>query len=218
MHTSYPRKALDLAAALLRAPFDIPPYLRTLPCWGRQPTDYELPWLTFAAIRRIERHLDRDSRVFEFGSGGSTFFFARHAGQVTCVESHPEWHATVTELARQRHYNNLTCLLEPMGNGVGADYADHSFFRPILQEHWDLILVDSFCAFETGGLGGALRPHAFSLAVRQLKPGGMIVLDDSWLYPELLRPRVGWQIEDCVGVGPCRYGVSSTAVFRWHPG
>jgi len=214
MNTSFPRKALSLLSALAHSPRDIGPYLRHLPCWGRQPADLELPWLTYAAIRRIERHLTPSSRVFEFGSGGSSFFFARRGLQLTSVESDPEWHARITELARRRGLANLICRLEALDEAALVHFHGHPFFLAVQAGPWDLILIDSFCGFETGGTGGQLRPYAFSLAVNQLKPGGLIVVDDSWLYPELLQPRAGWSIEDCAGVGPCRYGVSSTALFR----
>jgi hypothetical protein len=214
MNTSYPRKALSLLSAFARSPRDLGPYLRSLPCWGRQPADLELPWLTFGAIRQIERHLTPSSQVFEFGSGGSTFYFARRAAHVTSVESHPEWHAHVTGLAHRRGLANLTCRLEALDEAALANFQGHPFFLAVQAARWDLILIDSYCGFETGGTGGQLRPYAFSLALPQLKPGGLIVVDDSWLYPALLQPRAGWSIEDCVGVGPCRYGVSSTALYR----
>jgi predicted O-methyltransferase YrrM len=154
--------------------------------------------------------------VFEFGSGGSTFFFARRAACVTSIESDPVWYAHITTLAQNRGLDNVDYRLEAMNDDSLDGYQQHPFFRAVQKATWDLILIDSFCGYRTGGSGGQLRPYAFSLSLAQLNPGGMIVVDDSWLYPELLRPLRGWSIEDYVGVGPCRYGVSSTAIFCRH--
>ncbi|MBI5865097.1 MAG: hypothetical protein HZB38_11440 [Planctomycetes bacterium] len=42
---------------------------------GASALDDERPWITFAATRFLERAVRPGSRVFEWGSGGSTLFF-----------------------------------------------------------------------------------------------------------------------------------------------
>ena len=59
-----------------------------------------------------------------------------------------------------------------------------------------------------------IPPAAFAAALPHVNPGGVIVVDDSWMFPELLVPRAGWEIHNFVGVGPSRYGVTSTAILR----
>ena len=213
MHTSYPRKLSDLALAMGRSPGDLGPYLRHLPLWGRQPVDFAVPWFSFPAIRQLESHIRRDHQVFEFGSGGSSFFFAARAGHIVSVESHADWHDRVQAVTRERGITNLECELHPLAGGKLANYRSSPFFQRVLTGHWDIIVIDCFCGFADGSFG-QLRRHAFELSLNQVAPGGMIVLDDSWLYPELLGPRAGWEVHDFVGVGPCRYGVTSTAILR----
>lgn len=213
MNTSYPRKLADLTLALAASPRDVWPYLTHLPCWGRQPVDVELPWISYPAIRLLESHLRPHHRVFEFGSGGSTFFFARRSASVLAMESHAPWQARVTDLARSRQLANVTCELHPLDDGQMEGYRDSPFFHRVASHQWDVIMIDCFCGCADGTYG-QLRRHALELSLSQLAPGGLIVLDDSWLFPDLLVPRPGWVIRDLVGPGPCRYGVTSTAIFQ----
>lgn len=114
---------------------------------------------------------------------------------------------------RERAVNNLNCELHPLIDGQMDGYRDSNFFHRILDRQWDIIVIDCFCGFSDGSYG-QLRRHAFQLALNQVKLNGIIILDDSWLFPELLTPRKGWEIKDYIGVGPCRYGVTSTAILR----
>lgn len=216
MNTSYPRKILDLAGSLARSPREWWPYLRHLPVWGHGPVDYEVPWFSFGAIRFLESWILPRHRVFEFGSGGSSFFFARRAGHVTSMESHPEWHERVQLLAHNRGITNLDCQLHPLADGQLAGYRLSPFFQQVRTGQCDIIVIDCFCGFSDGSYG-QLRRHAFELSLPQVAPGGMIILDDSWLFPELLVPRDGWRIQDHIGTGPCRYGVTSTAILQRAP-
>jgi len=214
MNTSYSRKAVELSLALVRSPGDFGRWLRYLPAWGRWPADVELPWFSFGAIRELDRRITARHRVFEFGSGGSTFFFARRAASIVTIESDPGWHERVQQLVRARSLQNVSCVLHPLGDDNAADYRNNPFFREVLTAQWDVVVIDSFCGHGIGGPHGGLRPYAFELALPQVAPGGLLVLDDSWMFPELLAPRDGWEIRDFRGPGPCRYGVTSTAIFQ----
>jgi hypothetical protein len=213
MDTSLSAKALALARSFVASPRDILPYLRTLPYWGRQPTDLELPWFSFAAIRVLQNSLNGTERVFEYGSGGSTFFFAHRSAQVLSVEDDPAWHGLVASKLARRGVTNAQVELHPMVDDERSTFLASSFSQRIRAAFWDVIVVDCHCGHNASQYG-EIRPAALELAMTQLNPGGMIVLDDSWMFPQLLTPRPGWHIKDYVGCGPARYGVTSTAIFR----
>ncbi len=48
--------------------------------------EYGKPWLVFDAIHFLENWLKPGMRVFEYGSGVSTFFFAQRVAEVTNEE------------------------------------------------------------------------------------------------------------------------------------
>ena len=214
MNQSYAQKCLDAAGALLSRPQDSIGYLRTLPSWKKQPLDYALPWYSFASIDWIERHIKPAHRVFEYGGGGSTLFYAQRALTVTVAESHAGWASVIQKSAQVEGYSNVNVILHELGDHNAASFKNHPFFHCIEQgAPWDVISVDCFCCFETGGLGGALRPYALSLAQSHLAPGGFIILDDSWLYSAELKGCLGWTVRDFASLGPSRYGLTSTAIL-----
>ena len=213
MDNSYFAKASGLLAGLARSPQHFPSYLRHLPLWGRQPVDYEIPWVSFRALDFLRKFVRRDHRVFEYGGGGSTLWFARRTRSVLTMESHPDWHRTLTAKLAAQGLTNATCEYHALSGDMPAQFEHDAFFRRIESGMWDIILVDCYCGYSASRYGFT-RPFALELAFRQLNPGGVIVLDDSWMFQEFLGPRPGWRIVDFVGPGPCRYGVTSTAIFE----
>ena len=74
---------------------------RDFPSWLRSQhpaanaLDDGRPWVAFSAIRFLEQVIGPQSRVFEYGSGGSTLFFSRRARQAVSVEHQSDWYARV---------------------------------------------------------------------------------------------------------------------------
>jgi hypothetical protein len=59
----------------------------------------DLPWWTFESKGIVEKFLQTrpNSRVFEFGSGSSTFWLAKRAAEVISIEHDPIWAQKVNE-------------------------------------------------------------------------------------------------------------------------
>jgi len=146
---------------------------------SNQPIERQLPWFSWGAIAWLERWLRPQHRVLEFGAGGSTLFFAARTAEVVAVERDPVWRARVAARAGDRV---RLCEAAP-------------------ETPADLVVVD--------GPDWAERPAQFRWAQRHLRPGGVVVLDDSWLYPELA-PAAALRF---AGIGPCRLGVTETLVW-----
>lgn len=213
MDNSYIQKGFTLATGLLRSPKHIWPYLKYCPAWGRQPIDVALPWISFGALCFLDTFVRSEHEIFEFGGGGSTLYFARHARRVVTMESHPAWHQKLTDTLTQKQLKNVACELRPISSDDAMHFTGDQFFQRVREQLWDIILIDCYCGYSKSRYGQT-RPYAFDLAQHQLKPGGVIVLDDSWMFPELIASKPGWRITDYIGPGPCRYGVTSTAIFE----
>lgn len=215
MEGSTSSRVARVVARLLQRPQDLPSYLQYLPLWQRTPADVELPWISFGALRFLEKSLRPHHTVFEFGSGGSSFFFARRAAQVFSVESDPAWHARVTQLAQARGIKNLRCELHPIRLDQPDSYPEQSYFTALQPQGYDVILVDAYLDFENARYGRT-RQIAFARALECVrKPGGMIVVDDFWMLRELTAQAPQARLREFVSTGPCRYGVTSTAVFMF---
>jgi hypothetical protein len=209
------QKAMRLLACFARCPRQLFPYLRYLPAWGRQPADVELPWFSFGAIEFLKGHVRPEHTIFEFGSGGSSFFFARRAARVLSVENDASWQQRVTMLAAQRNLANLRCELHPIDPGKPAQYPDLSYFTALQPLAYDIIVVDGWCDYENAAQG-VLRHVAFDRALDCVRrPGGIIIVDDYWMFPEMAARAPKARLTVFESPGPCRYGVTSTAVFAF---
>lgn len=125
-----------------------------------------MPWYTYPAIEYL-RQLDLSGRtVFEYGSGNSTRFWADRAASVVSVEDDERW----CEQLRADLPDNCALLFEP-------DL--RRFVDSIRQypEGFDIIVVD-------GPARGRTRQKCAAAALEHLKPGGLIILDNSDWLPE----------------------------------
>lgn len=119
------------------------------------------PWISYAAIDSLEKFLRRNSRVLEFGSGMSTIWFAKRAGEVYAVEDSGPWHARVVDLISRAHLRN-----------VHLHYAERiDEYRQFMANDtagFDLIVVDGIC-----------RHQCTITALPLLRNGGIFYLDNS---------------------------------------
>jgi hypothetical protein len=129
----------------------------------RLSTDYRpaLPWISYSAINELERFLTKSSRVLEFGSGMSTIWYARHAGEVCSVEDYKPWFDKVREQLNRNHIDNVKYEF-------AATSSDYSEFMSDDPAGFDLIMID-----------GSIRNACIARASKLLKPGGILYLDNS---------------------------------------
>jgi len=70
--------------------------------------EHEIPWLTFPSIRQLSSLLTSEMRVFEYGSGGSTLFFANRVAEVISVEHDEAWYARLMPHLEKQNTVNFT--------------------------------------------------------------------------------------------------------------
>lgn len=122
-----------------------------------------VPWLTEDAIKFLEEFfkLNKDPKVLEFGSGASTLWFAQRTKNLTSVEHNQDW------------FNFVKSTLESTPNTFSIDYhyipqPYYQFCDNIPDNFFDLVLVD-----------GRNRKGCILHAIRILKPGGILMLDNA---------------------------------------
>lgn len=166
---------------------------------GKGSIDIGYPWLTVGAILALEKvvfrgYLPTDPQprtVLEFGSGGSTIFFARLAEHVRSYESDPEWTERML-VALKAHGVDEKVRLEchttaGLSEAVSA-LPDNSF---------DILLVDH--AADPTITGRAQRrafnrlPHAL-VGLRKLKPDGWLVVDNYATHGMQNFDYTGWDV------------------------
>jgi len=134
------------------------------------------PWLTPDAIRALQDSLKPTDVGFEFGSGRSTIWIAKRTKFLHSVEHDASWHSIVTAqirdngLAEKVHYQ-----LSPETNVVDDLMPEeHPYVAGLTSaadNTLDFVLVD-----------GIMRLTCVRLAIRKLKPGGLLILDNANRY------------------------------------
>lgn len=184
-----------------------------------------LPWLTFDAIAHLDRIDLRGRQVFEYGSGGSTRYWLRRGAAVVSVEHSPAWHARVrARLAPDAPVDYRLVPPEPAPPGPfdpadpdacrsGSPEAQGLTFRAYVGQidafpdgHFDLVLVD-----------GRARPACLVHAAPKVRPGGVLLLDNSerdYYTARLADTLRAFDALHLPGPVPCVPVLSRTTVYR----
>jgi hypothetical protein len=113
-------------------------------------------WYTYPCRAFLEMRLTPDMRVFEYGAGNSTLWYAERVAQVVAVEHDPEWAA----ILRPQLPSNCELVMTPN---------DESYLQAIKDfDPFDVVVVD-----------GMRRPQAAIAALDGLKPDGVMIWDNS---------------------------------------
>ncbi len=172
-----------------------------------------LPWLNFDAIDALAQLELRGRYVFEYGSGGSTIYWLRRGARVVSIEHDPAWYERVRAAIPPgapldyRLVPPEPALPEPADSADPAAYrsgdpafAGQSFARYAAQidtfpeASFDLVLVD-----------GRARPSCLAHAAPRVRPGGLLILDNSdrAYYTARLGPLFnGWTATVYAGATP----------------
>ena len=160
---------------------------------ARQP----VPWYTYPAIEYLKQLDFRDKEIFEYGSGNSTLFWGAVARRVVSVEDDEAWYQKV----RDRLPSNCELILQ-------TDLAQYVDAIKAYPAGFDVIVVD-------GASRGGTRRKCARAALSCLRPGGMIILDNSdWLPESAQILREGHLIQvDMTGFAPIAGNTQTTSLF-----
>lgn len=207
MKGNLPQKVVRLVTNLARNPAHVSRYVTHNIFNGRTPLDLEVPWFSYAAIDFLADYLTQELTVCEYGSGGSTLFFARRVESVFTIEDNAHWFELVQQRLRDHSLGNVTMKLVPFNFRDPVGFASSDYLHAIPDRQFDVIVVDGSEEWTQ------IRPICFEHAEGFVKPGGIIILDDSWRYPGLRSSHHAKRFETFQSAGPCRPGVTSTDVF-----
>lgn len=156
-----------------------------------------LPWVTYSFIDFIKTRLNKNLSIFEYGSGNSTLFYAKHVQKVVSVEHDEAWfHKIVKEKAANAEM--IFTALEKDG--------EYSKKAVLLGEKFDVIIVD-----------GRDRVNCCKNSVEALTANGVLVLDDS--ERDFYQPartflfEKGFKEMPFTGVSPGLFYNKTTSVF-----
>lgn len=135
------------------------------------------PWIALAAVKDIYEHLPHARRILEYGGGSSTTWLLHHAphAEVTTVEHDDTWlkllrSSVAAHPAWAKRWRCLQVPNQAAGKCRGADGRFYDNYVCAGEKHapFDMIIVD-----------GRARSDCARQALKMLRPGGMLVLDDA---------------------------------------
>lgn len=118
-----------------------------------------LPWITYPAIDFLKNRITKEMSVFEYGSGGSTLWWASRVKNVVAVEHDMQWYEKVL--------NALPANVEIQY--VKLEYGS-AYCKTVAgyQGKFDIVVVD-----------GRDRVNCVKNCLAALKSGGVVILDNS---------------------------------------
>lgn len=190
----------------------------------------ELPWMNFLAIDFLEKIAHKKMKVFEYGSGGSTLFWARRVQEVYSVEHDPTWVKDVAEQLKRKKIQNVQLMqVAPQKENyfqskiisnpydyISDDYSFHGYhFEEYVKtidqypdNYFDVVVVD-----------GRARPSCLLNARRKVKSNGYLLIDNTErtyyfekTLPTLLAEK--WEQQDFYGPVPYLDHFCQTTVFK----
>lgn len=205
--------------------------IRLYPLWRRylkyDGLKDQIPWMPFQAREYVEKRLDSTARVFEYGSGGSTLYWARRVASITSVEHDADWYETVSSAVAQQAFSHVQVKLvlptvtedevevdlsNPDSFSSGAKEFKDMIFRDYAQSildfpdnHFDLVVVD-----------GRARASCLKQAIPKVKAGGLLLLDDSERirYRHAIELLQAWERHTVFGPGPHNAYFWETSIWQ----
>lgn len=190
-----------------------PREITRLPRWLRERDAATMalrsPWWPYDAVAWVASALPPRPRVFEYGGGGSTLWLHDRGAQVTVAEHDAGWHAQLAAalptgvrvlLVPPQPAGSITSAVEP---GFFDDYAAAADGEP--DGSLDLVIVD-----------GRARVDCALRAMPKVKPGGLLLLDDTDRprYRPAADALAGWERHVFAGLKPGQRFAAQTSVWR----
>jgi hypothetical protein len=117
-----------------------------------------VPWLTYSLNQILDQRLTKDVRIYEFGSGYSTLFFAKRVAHVYTIEYDRKWYDMLGDLLP----SNTTMAFSEQDS---PEYVDSILG---ISGKMDLIVID-----------GRRRNKCAANALKMIAENGVIIFDDT---------------------------------------
>lgn len=164
-----------------------------IPWWGSFGADDELtkhsvPWFTYPTVRFLRRHVRPQWRVFEFGSGASTIFFALRCQEVFAIEHDSLWAEKVQRSLDKLGIGNCRLQhIEAETKKVSSSFVDRLEYGSMF-EGWEDCAFENYVksidnhadqSLDVVVIDGRARADCLRHAIDKVAPGGILILDNS---------------------------------------
>ena len=168
-----------------------------------------VPWFTYPAIEALKNWDLSDKRVFEYGSGYSTLFWASRAKEVVSVEHNRAWFEKIAALAP----SNARLIMAPIDKKEEYHPSPElreqfKAYAEAIEGNFQIIVIDGYAR-------SRVRYQCAQAALPHLDENGLIILDNSdWLPATAMFLREANLIEvDLNGPVPGNNHTQTTSFF-----
>lgn len=156
-----------------------------------------IPWITYGAIHLLADRITKDFKVFEYGSGYSTLWFAEKVQSIKSIEYDKGFYEFIQAKIKQK--DNVEYLQRELRKNYNQEISKHS-------NEFDLIVID-----------GRERIQCALNSVNALKEDGVILWDNSE-RPDYLEgierlKKMGFKQIPFRGLAPAAVTESETSIF-----
>lgn len=146
------------------------------------------PWLSPAATLFFDQYLNKSHRMAEFGSGLSTVFFAERTGEIISIEHFEPWYEKVNALFKEKGLDAIDYRLIKMDEQIESDKELEQQMQSTCQQfqlmaayknYYNALAKEEDSSLDVILVDGRARPECVFSSVAKLKPGGLMVLDNS---------------------------------------
>ncbi|WP_238550124.1 class I SAM-dependent methyltransferase [Desulfocurvibacter africanus] len=146
----------------------------------------DYPWFAQDSVKWLQDFLKPYMYGFEWGSGHSTIFFAQRSAKLVSVEHKRKWFQKVSSKLAERDLCNVTYLFRPSGTESRSSQLRPTMLeelnfkpKPEFTAYCDTILDYPSESFDFVSVDGRARIECAINALGRLKPGGVLILDNS---------------------------------------
>lgn len=140
------------------------------------------PWFSFPSIKFIENLLTPEMRVFEYGSGYSTLWWAKRVADVISVERSREWLDEVESAVSNHHCNNVRLAHFSQfvpGTEEQIRAVQSAASLPALVHAYSALAAGFSPPYDVVVVDDIFRNEVVAAVTSTIKPGGLLILDDS---------------------------------------
>jgi hypothetical protein len=176
-----------------------------------------IPWYTFDAIDFLQKNLNKNHIIFEFGCGASTLFFSSKVKKVVSLESNRRWFEIIISILKnsgdflleENYFSNANCEIFLNEDALNQDEYQN-FAQNYSQKNnikFDFLIVDSLKRFE-----------CVKNSFEAVKNDGYLILDDSERtnYQKIFDflQKNNFYYRDFVGIAPAQLRIKKTTFFK----
>ncbi len=173
------RNVTSVIKSLMETPrdvFDVPKWIYTRYAYPN-PLSMHQAMLPYSVLRFIKQRQPPIQTVFEYGSGGSTLWFANRVKSLISIEHDPNWYLLVKKELERCNKTNVKINLKKPNNKrskyssavVSGNFEQYvKSIDRVANKSLDFVLVDGRC-----------RVPCIVRCLPKIREGGYVMLDDS---------------------------------------